>query len=356
MTWRSEISAMVTVPVFACKARSSMAVPSYRPFVVSLMDKYQGVSEWEQVCDSRGFKSTIRPSTLVRITRKKNARIIAGWGGIEQRERGPSLISRPVEIKCGSWLALESGGSAMRGWLADRYRRQASSHRGPRSPSLGCGVFALDLSEVFFAQLRQIFRTIAAAQLLQRAAHAVQLAVDCLQVVKQLPNGTRHGVRHVFADAVSIEADLLSHGLALGFMLVADFRLDDDPPRNAHNGGARRHGLGHHSIGTYFGTGTHRKGTEHLGARPYHHAITQSRVALAFIPGGAAQRHAFIQGHVITDFGGLANHNAHAMVDKEATPHLGTRVNLDAGQPAAKFDTTRASHFQPMPHNAPDRR
>jgi hypothetical protein len=58
------------------------------------MDKYQGVSEWEQVCYSRVFKSTIRPSTLVRITRKKGAQIIAGWGGDEQKEQRPSRNSK----------------------------------------------------------------------------------------------------------------------------------------------------------------------------------------------------------------------------------------------------------------------
>ncbi|CAN2968667.1 hypothetical protein METHPM2_130056 [Pseudomonas sp. PM2] len=112
MPWRSEISARDTGPVCACKAKSSMAVTAYRPFVVSLMDKYQGVSEWEQVCDSRVFKSTIRPSTLVRITRKKGARIIAGWGGIEQRNQACCKTTEPIEIKCGSWLACDSGPSA----------------------------------------------------------------------------------------------------------------------------------------------------------------------------------------------------------------------------------------------------
>src|SRR5450830_1366420 len=98
MPWRSEISARDTGPVCACKAKSSMAVTAYRPFVVSLMDKYQGVSEWEQVCDSRVFKSTIRPSTLVRISRKKGAQIISGWGGDEQQEQGRAGIQRPMEI------------------------------------------------------------------------------------------------------------------------------------------------------------------------------------------------------------------------------------------------------------------
>src|SRR5471032_1253785 len=134
MPWRSEISARDTGPVCACKAKSSMAVTAYRPFVVSLMDKYQGVSEWEQVCDSRVFKSTIRPSTLVRNTRKKGARIIAGWGGMDQREQGQAGNAGPMEVKM--W---EQACSRMR-WISQYIRRLTRSFREQARSHMGFAV------------------------------------------------------------------------------------------------------------------------------------------------------------------------------------------------------------------------
>src|SRR3989344_5259559 len=129
MPWRSEISARDTGPVCACKAKSSMAVTAYRPFVVSLMDKYQGVSEWEQVCYSRVFKSTIRPSTLVRITRKKGAQIIAGWGGDEQKEQRSSRNSKTNgEQPVGGGLLPMAEYQQLYGRLPHRSRGQAPPH------------------------------------------------------------------------------------------------------------------------------------------------------------------------------------------------------------------------------------
>ena len=169
------------------------------------------------------------------------------------------------------------------------------------SASLGGGTFVLDLGEVFLAQLRQILGAVAAAEVFQGTAHTVQLAVHRLQVIQQLTDGTRYRVRHVFADAIGIEADLLGHGLALGLLLITHFRLDDDPPRNTDNRCARRYSLGHHSIGADLGARTHGKRTEHLRARPDYNAIFQRRVALAFVPGCATQGHALVKGHVITN-------------------------------------------------------
>ncbi len=169
-------------------------------------------------------------------------------------------------------------------------------------------------------------------------------------MIQQLTDGTRYRVRHVFADAIGIEADLLGHGLALGFLLITHFRLDDDPPGNADNRCARRYSLGHHSIGADLGARTDGKRTEHLRARPDYNAIFQRRVALAFVPGCAAQGHALVQGHVITNLGGLANNDAHAVVDKETTADLGARMNLNPGQPTAEV---RYQPRQPFPAHAP---
>ena len=59
-------------------------------------------------------------------------------------------------------------------------------------------------------------------------------------------------------------------------------------------------------------------------------------MALAFVPAGAAQGHPVIQGDVIADLCGFTDHHPHAVVDKEPTTNLGTRVDFNTGQPAGK--------------------
>src|SRR3546814_1500524 len=49
---------------------------------------------------------------------------------------------------------------------------------------------------------------------------------------------------------------------------------------------------------------------------------------------GAAEGDALVEGHVVADLRGLADHHAHAVVDEEAAPDGGARMNLDAGQQA----------------------
>src|SRR3546814_19933107 len=79
--------------------------------------------------------------------------------------------------------------------------------------------------------------------------------------------------------------------------------LDDDPPRNTHHRGTGRHSLGHHRIGADFRPRPHGERPEHLGAGTDHYAVLPGRVALAFVPTGAAEGHALVQPHVIADTG-----------------------------------------------------
>ena len=65
-------------------------------------------------------------------------------------------------------------------------------------------------------------------------------------------------------------------------------------------------------------------------------------MALAGVLAGAAQRHAVVEGAVVADHGGLAEHDAHAVVDEQAPADPGTGVDLDAGlMPAALADPSR---------------
>lgn len=72
-------------------------------------------------------------------------------------------------------------------------------------------------------------------------------------------------------------------------------------------------------------------GTQDLGACADHDTVLKRRVTLAVIFAGAAEGNTLINGDIITDFGGLANHNAGAMVDEEPTANRCTGVNLYAG-------------------------
>jgi hypothetical protein len=73
-------------------------------------------------------------------------------------------------------------------------------------------------------------------------------------------------------------------------------------------------------------------------------------VALALVPGGAAQGNALIEGDVVADLGGFADDDAHAVVDEEAPADPGPRVDLDAGHPAAEIGHQAR---QPLPAGRP---
>ena len=49
---------------------------------------------------------------------------------------------------------------------------------------------------------------------------------------------------------------------------------------------------------------------------------------------GAAERHALVDRAVVPDLDGLADDDAHAVVDEESAPDGRTRMDLDAGQKA----------------------
>ena len=82
---------------------------------------------------------------------------------------------------------------------------------------------------------------------------------------------------------------------------------------------------------------------EDLGPGADHHAVAQRRMALALVPGGAAERHAVIQGDVVADLGGLADHDAGAVVDEEAPADARAGMNVDIGQ-RARQEGQQARH------------
>lgn len=73
-------------------------------------------------------------------------------------------------------------------------------------------------------------------------------------------------------------------------------------------------------------------------------------MALALVPGGAAQGNTLIEGDVVADLGGFADDDTHAVVDEEAPADPGPGwISMPVIQ-RPKLDTRRASHFQPDVH------
>src|SRR5258706_7639356 len=60
-------------------------------------------------------------------------------------------------------------------------------------------------------------------------------------------------------------------------------------------------------------------------------------MALAGVLASTAQRHALVNQHVVADLGSLADHHAHAVVDEEAPPDAGPRVDVDTSHGAGKL-------------------
>src|SRR5471030_1741811 len=318
MPCRSEISARDTGPCCACNARSSMAVTAYRPFVVSRMacttevrneDEYAIPEYLSQLLDlvkQSGIPAKLRPH--------------------HSKYRG--ALTRPFSgCRPGCWQRALKPDSAL-----------AGSHVA----------LVLDAIEHFVAQGWQLLGAVVTAQALERAAHVFQSRIDRLKVIEQLADCPGDRVRHVLADAISIETELFSHGLALGFCLFIG--LDDDAPRNTHHRGTGRHSLGHHRVGTDLGARPDRKRPQHLGTSTHHYTRLQGWMALAFVPAGATQGHALVKRHVVADFSGFANDDAHAVINEETPTYLGTRVNLDACHPAAEV---RDNARRPLPAFVP---
>ena len=81
-------------------------------------------------------------------------------------------------------------------------------------------------------------------------------------------------------------------------------------------------------------------------ARAHHDVIFQRRVALHLFPAHAAQRHVMIKGDVLADFCGFANHRRHAVINEEARPDGGARMDFDAGQPAREVADAPADQIE----------
>ena len=54
-------------------------------------------------------------------------------------------------------------------------------------------------------------------------------------------------------------------------------------------------------------------------------------MTFALLHGSSAQGHTVVEGAVVTDDRGLADHHTHTVIDEEAAPHLGPWVGVGSG-------------------------
>src|SRR5262249_35120102 len=80
------------------------------------------------------------------------------------------------------------------------------------------------------------------------------------------------------------------------------------------------------------------------------HAASERRMTLHLVPLRSPQRDAVIQRRVIADLGGLADDNAHAVVDEHPSTDRRAGVDLDAGEPATPM---REPPSQPLETGSP---
>src|SRR5580704_3434419 len=117
-------------------------------------------------------------------------------------------------------------------------------------------------------------------------------------------------------------------------VIGASARALDDLAGDADDRRIRRRRRNHYGASADPAATADRHRTDNRGTRTDHHVVFERRVALFLLEAGAAERDALVEQHVVADLCGLADDDAHAVIDKEATPNLGARMDFDAGDPA----------------------
>src|SRR5215472_5846791 len=172
-------------------------------------------------------------------------------------------------------------------------------------------------------------------------------SAERLHLVEEPVQHARHRVGNLVAGrAVRQE---VAHGLG-GHRPRGTHGLRGD----AHHGDARRHFRQHHGVGAHAGVAPDREASEDLRPRADDYAVRQGRVALPVVQRGSTEGHALVERHVVPDLRSLPDHHAHAVVDEEASPDLGARMDLDSGQETPQM-RDEPSQEEPFPNPEPVR-
>lgn len=142
------------------------------------------------------------------------------------------------------------------------------------------------------------------------------------------------GVGHELAVTLGVEG-LFKDAASVAF---------DDAPRHAHDGAVGRHVFDHHGVAADLDVIADGDISQHLGTGAHSDVVAQRGVALARLIAGSAQGDALVEGAIVADDGGLANDDAHGMVDEEVPADMRGGVNFDTGYMAGylRHDTREA--------------
>src|SRR3954469_23811615 len=103
------------------------------------------------------------------------------------------------------------------------------------------------------------------------------------------------------------------------------------PAGGAVRGAPRRHVPDDDRVGAHLRPGAHHDGAQHAGTRADDDAVPDRRMALGAVQAAAPERDVVVEHHVVADLGGLADDDAHAVVDEEPPADGRAGVDLDAG-------------------------
>src|SRR5687767_12874940 len=118
------------------------------------------------------------------------------------------------------------------------------------------------------------------------------------------------------------------------------------PSGNSNHGRMRWHTGNNNRSRPYSTVMTDRHRSEHGGAGAYDHPIFHRGVALFFSQTGAAECDALINSHIIVDLRRLADHHAHAVVDKKTPADLSSRMDFNASKEAAEITGEPSQAFE----------
>ena len=92
--------------------------------------------------------------------------------------------------------------------------------------------------------------------------------------------------------------------------------------------------MNYHGIGSYPAVVPDPNGPQQFSSCSHDHVVLNGGVALFLFPTGPPQGHPLVNGDVVSNFRGLADDDAQAVVDKKAVSDFGPRMNLDGRKKA----------------------
>ena len=111
----------------------------------------------------------------------------------------------------------------------------------------------------------------------------------------------------------------------------------DDAGGDAHGGAVFGHFLEHHGVGGDLGVVGDLEGAENFGARAHQDVVAEGGVTLADVLAGTTEGHTLVEGAVVPDLGGLADDDAHTVVDEQTLADGRTGVDLNTRCRASKL-------------------